>query len=165
MLTLHTPTPESLTIPAITSIFSVPFDGQSPVIGITEDYSIIKINITVSPIPSLSILSVTKLPLKQSPVMIIPVDPMAWTGPYKNGLTEHDVLLSVAADGELAFWVPEDGSTVPWRCTGKVKTCRSGLRKASCSSAKKTVLGRFYEQTILTQLISLQSFQHQKVKN
>lgn len=87
--------------------------------------------------------------------MIIPVDPMAWTGPYKSTLAEHDVLLSVAADGELAFWVPEDGSSAAWRCTGTVKTGRRGLRRACCSSAKKTALGSLPWHMSLTRLISL----------
>ena len=97
--------------------------------------------------------------------MILPVDPMAWVGQIglgKRGASqEHDVLLSVSDDGELAFWVPEDDlgihaktanglcatalnetATSAWTCTGKVRTGRKGLTLARCSSAKKSVLGR-----------------------
>ena len=97
--------------------------------------------------------------------MILPVDPMAWVGQIGLGTRgasqEHDVLLSVSDDGELAFWVPGDDSSVQvkapnghsattlngagssaWTCTGKVRTGRKGLTIARCSSAKKSVLGR-----------------------
>ena len=56
---------------------------------------------------------------------------------------ERDVLLSVGSDGELMFWIPE-GKRVGWRCTGKVRTGRTNLRMARCSSAKKTVLSEFF---------------------
>ena len=55
---------------------------------------------------------------------------------------EHDVLLSVSEDGELAFWVPETNGKTGWRCTGKVRTGRTGFRKVRCSSAKKTALSK-----------------------
>jgi hypothetical protein len=123
------------------SLFSVPFDQQNSILGITEDYSIVQVHVTFSPVPSLTLVSVTRLPLSLPPSFIIPVDPMAWTGPYKSSETEHDVLLSVTGDGELAFWIPEEASSVTWKCTGRVRTGRRGLRKACCSSAKKSVLG------------------------
>ncbi len=87
--------------------------------------------------------------------MIQLVDPMAWE--KKSSWAEHDALLSISEAGELGFWVPEE-RTLPglhatidglparkesqsgWRCTGKVKTGRRGIRKAICSSAKKTAL-------------------------
>lgn len=97
--------------------------------------------------------------------MILPVDPMAWVGQYGlssagSASQDHDVLLSVSEDGELAFWVPEghavnapagpvnlesNGITkteAAWKCTGKVRTGRKGLTMARCSSAKKSVLGQ-----------------------
>ena len=55
---------------------------------------------------------------------------------------EHDVLLSVSEDGELAFWVPEANGKTGWRCTRKVRTYRTGFRKVRCSSAKKTALSK-----------------------
>ncbi len=70
------------------------------------------------------------------------------------------MLLSVSEDGELAFWIPENvlfvstangdarvtngvakAETV-WKCTGKVRTGKKGITMASCSSAKKSCLGR-----------------------
>lgn len=83
--------------------------------------------------------------------MILPVDPMGWG--RDQGSTIHDTLLSVSRSGELVFWVPDEsplpsqitGTTLDdalgWRCTGSVKTKRTGITKARCSSAKKTVLG------------------------
>lgn len=90
---------------------------------------------------------------------------MAWVGQYGLGATDagdnHDVLLSVSDEGELAFWIPESGITPqvngsnkqpvngvgkrhsPWTCTGRVRTGRKGLTTACCSSAKKSVLGAF----------------------
>ena len=65
---------------------------------------------------------------------------MAWG--HSRDWMEHDVLLSVSEDGELAFWVPETNGKTGWRCTGKVRTCRTGFRKVRCSSAKKTALSK-----------------------
>lgn len=78
------------------------------------------------------------------------------------------MLLSVSEEGELAFWVPENGLTsttstgagngiskglsgkhsqqmqqAAWKCTGKVRTGRKGLAIARCSSVKKSVLGLY----------------------
>lgn len=86
---------------------------------------------------------------------------MAWATDYHTdtyaNTQEHDVLLSISEDGELAFWVPQDDilangvgscynddtdvSVGGWRCTGRVRTGRRGLARAACSSAKKSVLG------------------------
>ena len=65
---------------------------------------------------------------------------MAWG--HSSDWMEHDVLLSVSEDGELAFWVPETNGKMGWRCTGKVRTGRTGFRKVRCSSAKKTALSK-----------------------
>lgn len=85
--------------------------------------------------------------------MILPVDPMAWGLSRHQFWTQHDALLSVSEDGELAFWKPEECVLSKpeqekeegpegngWRCTGRVRTARKGIVKASCSSAKKTAL-------------------------
>ena len=64
---------------------------------------------------------------------------MAWSS-NQGTASERDVLLSLSSTGELEFWVPEDNVAQPWRRTGKVRTGRIGLRKARCSSAKKTAL-------------------------
>lgn len=89
--------------------------------------------------PSLSLISQTTLPLSSPPAFILPVDPMGWISSRCSTAVERDVLLSVGSDGELMFWVPE-GKRAGWRCTGKVRTCRTNLRMVRCSSAKKTVL-------------------------
>lgn len=75
----------------------------------------------------------------------------------QEGWQDHDVLLSVTECGELAFWVPEayaglrgdkqvngPGEGTGWRCTGRVRTERTGFNRARCSSAKKTALGMLY---------------------
>jgi hypothetical protein len=113
-------------------------DEHESIFGITPDFAIIELRTSNFPSPSLTLHSQNRLP-PLTPActikMILPVDPMAWG--LSAQWTQHDVLLSVAENGQLAFWVPEESG---WRCTGKVKTGRSGIRKASCSSAKKTAL-------------------------
>ncbi|KIY70161.1 hypothetical protein CYLTODRAFT_348194 [Cylindrobasidium torrendii FP15055 ss-10] len=91
---------------------------------------------------------ISKLPIEDI-VAVLPVDPMAWG--LSHHWVAHDVLLSVSREGVLAFWIPEDaegaasqeeGSDegVVWTCTGTVKTGKTGIKKARCSSAKKTAL-------------------------
>jgi len=72
---------------------------------------------------------------------------------------ERDVLLSVGSDGELMFWMPER-KRVGWCCTGKVRTGRTNLRMARCSSAKKTVLSEFPSPSEFSGnlIVSMQSF-------
>ncbi len=71
---------------------------------------------------------------------------------------ERDVLLSVGSDGELMFWVPEE-KRIGWRCTGRVRTGRTNLRMAQCSSAKKTVLSEFSSSTFSGNInVPIQSF-------
>ena len=79
---------------------------------------------------------------------------MAW-GSYAVS-TQHDVLVSISNEGELAFWVPEPESPCTqesergkWRCTGSVHTSRKEIRMARCSSAKKTVLGNVGQLIII----------------
>ena len=71
---------------------------------------------------------------------------MGWISSRGSAVMERDVLLSIGSDGELMFWVPE-GRRVGWRCTGKVRTGRTNLRMARCSSAKKTVLSVFFSSS------------------
>ncbi|KAF7320375.1 WD repeat protein [Mycena kentingensis (nom. inval.)] len=124
-------TQASLPIPSITSLFSLPSDeGKEVIVGVTEDFSIVQIHTR----PQLTLYSHSRLPIS-TPKMILPVDPMAW-GSHRDW-AEHDVLLSLSDSGELAFWVPEEKA---WRCTGSVRTERTGISKARCSSAKKTAL-------------------------
>ncbi|KAF9015532.1 RAVE protein 1 C terminal-domain-containing protein [Cyathus striatus] len=132
-LTLHTSPPQTVTLPRLENLFTIPSsDGREYIFGITPDFLIIELAIE----PSLCVISQNHLPLSTHTKFIQPVDPMAWKG--KKQWTEHDVLLSVSENGELAFWVPE--AHEGWRCTGQVRTGRTGFKKARCSSAKKTAL-------------------------
>ncbi|KAG6862440.1 hypothetical protein C0995_011880 [Termitomyces sp. Mi166 len=128
-LTLHSMPPQSLFVPAIDYLFSIPSEDEGDsIVGITSEL----------PSPTLLIRSQSNLPLLRSPKFILPVDPMAWG--QRQSWTEPDVLLSVSHTGELDFWVPEDTKIPLWRRTGTVKTGRTGITRASCSSAKKTAL-------------------------
>ncbi|KAF7339596.1 WD repeat protein [Mycena sanguinolenta] len=122
---------KTLPLPSISSLFSLPSkDGRETIIGITDDFSIVQVHV-----PGLTLSAHDTLPIP-TPKLILPVDPMAW-GLRRKWIT-HDVLLSVSDLGELAFWVPDESSA--WRCTGSVKTHRTNISKARCSSAKKTAL-------------------------
>ncbi|KAF8222144.1 WD repeat-containing protein [Tricholoma matsutake] len=141
LVTLHSTPAKSISVPALNYLFSMPSkDKHESIFGITLDFSVIELRTSDSHLPSstLTLHSQSCLP-QLSPAcaikMILPVDPMAWG--LSSQWTQHDVLLSVSENGELDFWVPEESG---WRCTGKVKTGRAGIRKASCSSAKKTAL-------------------------
>ncbi|KAF9076123.1 RAVE protein 1 C terminal-domain-containing protein [Rhodocollybia butyracea] len=157
-LTMHTSPPTSITVPNLVSLFTTPSndDSHDSIVGITGSLDISHVHLPVgtqrdsSPV-MLSLHSHHRLPLDAQPSLIQPVDPMAWG--MKNEWVEHDALLSISEEGELAFWVLEEREVVlgiltspshkdnpGWRCTGKVKTGRQGIRKARCSSAKKTAL-------------------------
>jgi hypothetical protein len=139
ILTLHSKPPATLSIPPVKSLYSLPCNGLESIVGITPSLSVVHVNVQHSPVPSLTLNSHSSLPLSSPPSMILPVDPMGWSSTHS--WMEHDVLLSVSECGELAFW--ESSSTSEWRCTGNVKTGRSGFRKARCSSAKKSALSAF----------------------
>lgn len=138
ILTLHSEPLLTLTIPTVKSLFATVINEQTFILGITPDYLIVRILVDIpdsppiaslsptsahsSPatLPSLELISVTKLPLhdKEQPNLkfIIPVDPMRWTDLYNPGTktqnqTQIDALLSVSKDGELIFWAPEDQSS------------------------------------------------------
>ncbi|KAJ8594840.1 hypothetical protein M405DRAFT_857819 [Rhizopogon salebrosus TDB-379] len=139
VLTLHSEPISTLTVPSITELFSAPSKtAHECIVGLTSDSSIIHIHIDNIPNPTLRLHSHNNLPLTQLPKLILPVDPMAWS--RERSLEEHDTLLSISEDGELSFWIPEEGTSSGWRCTGKVKTGRKNFALASCSSAKKSVL-------------------------
>lgn len=145
-LTLHSHPAITLSLPSLTSLFSLPSSGtHESIIGITSTFSIIHIIYTPSPSSSEpeSISQHSHQALPSSAKMILPVDPMAWSG--EREWSEHDVLLSVSEDGELAFWILDEGAEAggvsPWRCTEKVRTGRKGFSRARCSSAKKSALG------------------------
>ncbi|KAL4242218.1 hypothetical protein ABKN59_001911 [Abortiporus biennis] len=156
LLTLHSEPPYALSVEPLDALFSLPSSvyalrstGSTTLVGVTRTQSVILFDLSLpstakpSGVPPLSVRSRTSLPLDSVPRMILPVDPMAWSGTYglARSSVEHDVLLSVSEDGELAFWVPDESSGEEgWRCTGRVKTGRSKLSLARCSSAKKSVL-------------------------
>ncbi|TFK56949.1 hypothetical protein OE88DRAFT_1743465 [Heliocybe sulcata] len=143
VLTLHSKPPATVSLPLISSLFVVPSDtGESSIVAIATDSSVFHIHVSYSPHPSLIMHSHSSLPLSSSLSMIIPVDPMAWSGRHGSaGKAGHDVLLSIDDKGELAFWVFDEGDkSMGWRCTGNVRTGRTGIRMARCSSAKKSAL-------------------------
>ncbi|KAG2159698.1 RAVE protein 1 C terminal-domain-containing protein [Suillus bovinus] len=139
ILTLHSEPISTLTVLSITSLFSAPSKtAHECIVGLTSDSSIVYICVDSNLNPTLRLHSKNNLPLAQPPKLIIPVDPMSWS--RDSSLEEHDTLLSISDDGELSFWIAEDGTPSGWRCTGKVKTGRKEFALASCSSAKKSVL-------------------------
>ncbi|KAI0307694.1 WD repeat-containing protein [Multifurca ochricompacta] len=144
ILTLHA-TPElTLSLPVISSLFSLPPRDAAPyeciyAVTASPTPSICHIHAVSGETPSLSSISQTTLPLPSPAVFIIPVDPMGWISSRDSAGIGHDVLLSVGGDGVLMFWVP-DGNGNSWRSTGKVRTGRTNIRMVRCSSAKKTVL-------------------------
>ncbi|KAK7059134.1 regulator of (H+)-ATPase in vacuolar membrane [Paramarasmius palmivorus] len=161
-LTLHTQPPATLDLPQITSLFTLPSNsGHDSIIGVTDDLSIVHVDIESNPSSAagesplrLILHSHDRLPVSFSPsTMIIPVDPMAWG--QHHPWVEYDALLSISESGELAFWRPDKQKGMQstpktsngprslcneWRCTGRVKTARRDIKKARCSSAKKTAL-------------------------
>ncbi|KAF8323322.1 hypothetical protein DL93DRAFT_2050227 [Clavulina sp. PMI_390] len=100
--------------------------------------------------PSIRLRSTSSLPLESTARIVLPVDPMAWShDPLSSGshAARHDALVSVSEDGTLSFWVPalenmgsNNGNSAAWICTGSIRTGRTGIRLARCSSAKKTAL-------------------------
>lgn len=104
----------------------------------------------------------TVLPLPRPASLILPVDPMAWASSPKTFSLrgrQHDVLVSIADDGELAFWeIGEKDGSFAWRCTGKIRTGRKDIAMARCSSAKKTALGSFLSLLISLWIIGIDVF-------
>ncbi|KAF8634403.1 hypothetical protein AX15_000855 [Amanita polypyramis BW_CC] len=137
-LTLYTSESHSISLPPLISLFSLPSQSRHEnIFAITLDFTIIQIHVEGG--RELHIHSRSQLPLSSPPQKILPVDPMAWSS-NKETVSKRDVLLSLSSTGELEFWVPEESMGQSWRRTGKVRTNRLGMRKARCSSAKKTAL-------------------------
>ena len=141
-------------VPPITSLFAISSGKNKDsitLVGITPESAILLVNVVrpsysasaLSEPVGLTVVPETVLPLDVKPTMIVPVDPMGWSGTYaKKMIAGHDDLVSVGTDGQLAFWrLDQSGEVVNWKCTGKVKTQRQAIAMAACSSAKKTVLG------------------------
>src|SRR6266851_5884203 len=170
ILTLHS-TPELiLPLPSISSLFSLPPRSAAPyecIYAVTAGPtpSICHIHAVSGEAPSLSLISQTALPLPSPAAFILPVDPMGWISSRGQAEMEKDVLLSVGRDGDLMFWIPEV-KRASWRCTGRVRTGRTSIRMARCSSAKKTVLSAF-SRTISCENIyaPVQSFHVQMGRN
>jgi hypothetical protein len=136
-----------LPLPSISSLFSLPPRRAAPyeciyAVAMDPMPCICHIHAVSGEAPSLSLISQTALPLSSPAAFILPVDPMGWISSRGSTRLEQDVLLSVGRDGDLMFWVPERKGT-SWRCTGRVRTARTNIRVAQCSSAKKTVLSAF----------------------
>ena len=152
-MTLHSFQPSnqvSLAIPPLISLISLPTDdseSEVTLVGITASHSILFIRATISPTsPTLSLTADSSLPLVNPPALIVSVDPMGWSRAFRQSrdTSEHDILLTVSEEGELAFWTfNRTGDHINWKCTSKVRTGRKGIRTAACSSAKKTVLSGY----------------------
>ncbi|KAH8120057.1 RAVE protein 1 C terminal-domain-containing protein [Phellopilus nigrolimitatus] len=151
MLTLHRSpqlsSPVSFDVPRLISLFCLPSGSSDFLIGITPSYTIVHIEVPSLDQPQPPLLkptsvTSTSLPSSKPLVLVIPVDPMAWSSTRKSGNNcAHDILLSISNDGELAFWALEKGRFHrSWVCTGHVRTGKTGYRLARCSSAKKTAL-------------------------
>jgi len=139
LLKLHSSPLQTLLVPDIESLFTMPSPTRYEfILGITADFTIVQIQATEA--PSLTIIGQHQLPLAYTPRFILPVDPMAWGSP--RNWAECDVLLSISEGGEITFWVPGSHADNGWRCTRVVRTGRSGFRKVRCSSAKKTALSK-----------------------
>lgn len=143
-------------VPRLSSLFCLPSGSSNCIIGITPSYSIIQIRIpplsqVQNPSQQLKALDPVSLPTSDTLSIVIPIDPMAWSdGRLARNGREHDTLLSISENGELAFWSSaDDNNNLSWVCTGRVKTGKSSYRMARCSSAKKTALGAcFYNRKI-----------------
>ena len=117
------------------------------IIAITESHTILLLETVLpsisSPSAAISLHSESSLPISTPLKTLVQVDPMAWSFPNRQalGAGSHDALLSVTEDGGLAFWIPDISTKSPtWKCTGKVKTFKTNILMAACSSAKKTAL-------------------------
>ncbi|KAF8913010.1 RAVE protein 1 C terminal-domain-containing protein [Gymnopilus junonius] len=134
ILTLHSSPPQTVSIPDLESLFTIPSPiDYEFILGVTADFMVVQIQVT--DLPSMAVLNQQRLPLPYTPRFILPVDPMAWG--HTGSWTDRDVLISISENGEIVFWVPE---TNGWRLTRKVRTGRTGFRKVRCSSAKKTAM-------------------------
>ena len=148
----------SLHVPTLISLFSLPSGKSNIIIGITPEFSIIRVLVPpfeVSPKGAfeLSFIGPTSLPNEDPLSVVIPVDPMAWSDVENGNGREHDSLLSISQEGVIAFWTHENGGNSFWRCTGTVKTGKSNYRLSSCSSAKKTALGTLFNRRLTVLLI------------
>lgn len=138
-LALHTasPLPVLLAVPPLSDVFSLQGTDPDCLLGVGQDFSLVHVLVTLGDKPSLKLQSHTCLPLDDAPKLILPVDPMAWSGMRNTSAIKEDLLV-ISHDGELSFWA-RDGAG-GWLRAGKVATGRRDIRMARCSSAKKTAL-------------------------
>ncbi|KAF8642016.1 hypothetical protein AX16_009737 [Volvariella volvacea WC 439] len=137
IFTLHSTHVQTLSLPSLGYLFTMPSaDGEEYIIGITDTLCIVRIRVDRS--TGALLHTIATLPIDLHLNKILPVDPMAWGLGYS--WAKHDVLLSISTSGELGFWAPEENSQSDWRCTGKVRTGRTDIKRARCSSAKKTAI-------------------------
>jgi hypothetical protein len=118
--------------------------------------------------PTVTLISHSVLPVEggQKPRFIVPVDPMGWhssTVDWESDTPLQDMVVTVSESGVLEFWRPRLGQHLPghrrgtvygdmanhapsvtaaWTRTGVVRTDKTDVIRARCSSRKKTVLGR-----------------------
>lgn len=144
----HAADPLSLNVSPIISMVTIPSElHKSVVMCLTATHSILLVDVTLPPLaaaPLLRLHSESSLPVDGVLKALIPVDPMAWSGPLaaRQSWETRNALVSLKDDGELAFWCPGSLDTrTTWKCTGSVQTSRTNVRMSGCSSAKKTVLG------------------------
>lgn len=145
-----------LKLDAVPLLFALPSTAShTPLLCITTT-ALHRYHFRLHPTPTLELYSVTTLPLPKPPAFVLPVDPMAWsrsrhdsdqTADGTSTTRQHDALVSLSEEGELAFWIPLEGTDgvqdakVGWSCTGTIRTQRKGISLARCSSAKKTAIG------------------------
>jgi len=117
--------------------------------------------------PIVTLISHSVLPVEDGakPRFILPVDPMGWhssTVDWESDTPLQDMVVTLSETGVLEFWRPRLGQHIPghrrgtvygdmanhapsvaaaWTRTGVVRTEKTDVVCARCSSRKKTVLG------------------------
>jgi hypothetical protein len=117
--------------------------------------------------PLVTLISHSSLPVEDGgkPRFVLPVDPMGWhstTVDWETDTPLQDMVVTLSTKGVLEFWRPRldhlfpghtcsvdtdpathaSAGTAAWTRTGVVRTEKTSVVRARCSSRKKTVLGR-----------------------
>lgn len=137
----------SLDVPPLKNLFTLSSQSSTYVVGVTATHDLFRIKIPpLCTLPSspytLHLLPTSSLNTDSPLVDLLPVDPMAWSG-FPKSAGDHDALLSISQNGDLAFWSFSNTASQSWTCTGRVATGKDKYRIASCSSAKKTAFGEY----------------------
>lgn len=113
--------------------------------------------------PIVSLVSHSRLPVEdgKKPSFILPVDPMGWhssTVDWETDTPLQDMVVTLSETGVLEFWRPrlgqhlagenrskigdncDGGNEAGWTRSGVVRTEKTNVSMARCSSRKKTVL-------------------------